>query len=320
MEAGARAETSPAAGPRVWLIAGPTASGKSALALDLAERTGAEIVNADALQLYRDLRVLTARPPDAELLRTPHHLYGVADAAEAWSVGAWLRAALPVLAATAARGRPAVVVGGTGLYFSALTRGLADTPAVPEAVRAAVQARWVRDGEGPFRAALAAVDPQAEARIAPGDGQRLVRALAVAQASGRPLSAWRADTRPALAPGTWRGLVVEPPRPALYGACDARLGAMVEAGALEEVRALLARGLPADRPALKAVGLRELGRHLSGDLGLPAALELARRETRRYAKRQGTWFRNQSADWPRADAGDADARRVQALALFGLSS
>ena len=285
----------------------------------MAERTGAQIVNADALQLYRDLRVLTARPPDADLLRAPHHLYGAADADEAWSVGRWLRAASPVLERAAAQGRPVVVVGGTGLYFAALTRGLADTPAVPEVVRDAVQARWAAEGEARFRRALAAVDPEAEARIAPGDGQRLVRALAVAQATGRPLSAWRADTRPALAPGSWRGVVVEPPRPALYAACDARLGIMVEDGALDEARALLARGLAPHRPALKAVGLCELGRHLSGELSLEEALELARRETRRYAKRQLTWFRNQTADWPRADAADPARRIAQGLAAFDLS-
>lgn len=284
--------------PGVWLIAGPTASGKSAAALALAERTGAEIVNADALQVYRDLRILSARPSPAEEARAPHHLYGVADAAEAWSVGRWLRAVLPVLEAVRERGRPAVVVGGTGLYVRALTRGLAETPAVPEAVRASVEARWGGEGETAFRAVLSHADPAAAARIAPGDRQRLVRALAVAEATGRPLTAWMSDTRPPLARGTWRGAVLAPSRVELYARCDARLGAMLEAGALDEVRALLARGLDTGRPALKAVGVREFGAHLRGALALPQALELAQRETRRLAKRQLTWFRNQTPDWP----------------------
>ena len=300
-------------GGGVWLIAGPTASGKSALALALAERVGGEIVNADALQLYRDLRVLSARPGEADLARAPHHLYGVADAGEAWSVGRWLRATLPALGAIAERGRPAVVVGGTGLYFAALTRGLADTPPVPEAVRDAIAARFDHAGEAAARSALAQVDPQAEARIAPGDRQRLVRALAVAQATGRPLSAWMAQTRPALAPGGWRGLVLEPPRQALYAACDARFDAMLAHGAADEARALLARGLAPTLPAMKAVGLRELGRWLAGELDRDAAAAQARRETRRYAKRQLTWFRNQAADWPRLPAPDVDeALRVLA--------
>ena len=291
-------------GPGVWLIAGPTASGKSAAALALAGRTGAEVVNADALQLYADLRVLSARPTPAEEARAPHHLYGVADAAEAWSVGRWLREALPVLQAVRARGRPSVVVGGTGLYLRALTHGLADTPAVPEAVRARVEARWEAEGEAAVRSALAHADPAAAARIAPGDRQRLVRALSVAEATGRALTAWAAETRPTLAPGTWRAVVLAPPRAELYARCDARLGAMVEAGALDEVRALLARGLGPALPALKAVGVRELGAHLRGELALSEALELARRETRRLAKRQLTWFRNQTPDWPVVERAD----------------
>ncbi len=287
--------------PGVWLIAGPTASGKSAAALALAERTGAEIVNADALQIYRDLRVLSARPSPGEEACAPHHLYGMVDAAEAWSVGRWLRAALPVLAEVAGRGRPAVVVGGTGLYLRALTAGLAETPPVSDAVRAEVAAELAAAGEAALRARLAAVDPEAARRIAPGDRQRLVRAAAVARASGRPLTAWMADTRAPLAPGAWRAVVLAPPRAELYARCDARFDAMLEAGALDEVRRLLARGLDPRLPALKAVGVRELGAHLRGEADLGAAREAAQRETRRLAKRQLTWFRNQAADWPRVE-------------------
>ncbi len=302
--------------PGVWLIAGPTASGKSDAALALAERCGGEVVNADALQLYAGLRVLTARPSPDEEARAPHHLYGVADPAEAWSVGRWLRAVLPVLAGIAARGRPAVVVGGTGLYFRALTHGLAETPPVTEAARAAVQARFDAEGEAAFRRALAVADPEAEARIAPGDRQRLVRALAVAEASGRPLSAWRAETRPPLPPEAWRGVVLAPPRDELYARCDARLEAMTAAGALEEAAALAARGLAPDLPAMKAVGLRELLAHVRGELPLGEAVARAQQETRRFAKRQLTWFRNQTPDWPVCEVGGVDARRACVLRRF----
>lgn len=283
----------------VILIAGPTAGGKSALALRLAAETGAEIVGADALQVYRDLRILSARPTPEEEAAAPHHLYGVADAAEAWSVGKWLRAAQGVLAGIAARGRPAIVVGGTGLYFRALTQGLAELPAVPAAVRAEVGAAFEALGEAEFRRRLAERDPAAEARISPGDRQRLARAMEVHRATGRALSDWQAGGVPTLPQGTWRAMVVAPPREELYRRCDARFLAMIEAGALEEVRALIARDLDPALPAMKAVGVRELARHLSGELGLEQAIGLAQQETRRYAKRQLTWFRNQTPDWPR---------------------
>jgi tRNA dimethylallyltransferase len=282
----------------VWLIAGPTASGKSAYALDLAERLGGEIVNADSMQLYSGMRVITARPSEAEEARAPHHLYGVADPSEAWSVGQWLRAVEPVLADIAARGRTAVVVGGTGLYFRALTEGLADVPPVPEAVRAAEQARLETEGEAAFRERLRSFDAAAEDRIAPGDRQRLVRAAAVHAASGRSLSQWRGETgAPLLA--AYEARVIEPERDTLYARCDARFDAMLAGGALEEARAMAARNLSPELPAMKALGLRDLIRHLEGELSLEAAAEEAKLQTRRYAKRQLTWFRNQTPDWPR---------------------
>ena len=284
---------------RIWLIAGPTASGKSALALRLARGIGGEIVNADALQLYRDLRVLSARPTPEDEALAQHHLFGIADAADGWSVGRWLRAASGVLAAVEARGAPAVVVGGTGLYFRALAVGLADIPAVPAAARRAAEQAFDAEGEPAFRASLRAVDAAAEARIAAGDRQRLTRALAVAQASGRALSAWQADTKPVLAPGSWRAVVLEPPRDLLYARINARLVCMVEAGAVEEARALVARGLDPRLPAMKAVGLRELA---DPSLSPAEALAAAQQATRRYAKRQLTWFRNQTPDWPRVEA------------------
>lgn len=286
----------------VTLLGGPTASGKSRRALETAERTGAVIINADSQQLYADLRVLSARPTAAEEARAEHRLYGVADAADAWSVGRWSRAVAPLLAELAAEGRPALLVGGTGLYFTALTKGLADIPDVPVAAREAAGQAFDADGEAAFRARLAAIDPRAATVIEAGDRQRLVRAAAVAAHTGRVLSDWQADTRPLLAPGSWTGMVIEPEREALYAACDARVAFMVEAGALEEVRALTARGLDPALPAMKAVGVREFAAHLAGETTLEAAVEATRQATRNYAKRQLTWFRNQTPDWPRGQA------------------
>jgi tRNA dimethylallyltransferase len=292
-------------GPTAWLIAGPTAGGKSALALKLAEDVGGEIVNADSMQLYADLRILTARPSPEDEAAAPHHLFGVADAAEAWSVGRWLRAARDVLAGIAARGRPAIVVGGTGLYFRTLTQGLADTPAIPAALRAGTQALYDHSGEMEFRAMLSAADPRAAQRIAAGDRQRLTRAYEVYLASGRALSDWQASTAPTLPPDAWRGLVLEPPREALYARCDSRLAAMVEAGGIEEVARLVARGLDPGLPAMKALGVAPFAAHLRGERSLAEALDQARQDTRRYAKRQLTWFRHQTPDWPRFETVEA---------------
>ena len=285
----------------VVLLAGPTASGKSALALDWAEAGGAEIVNADSQQLYADLRVLSARPSEDDQRRAPHHLYGVADGAEAWSVGRWLRAALPILADIRTRGRTAIVVGGTGLYFRALTEGLAEVPEIPAETLRAAEADFERLGEETFRARLAGLDPQAAARIGPGDRQRMVRAWTVLAATGRPLSEWRGDTRPVLKAESWSGVVVELPRPVLYARCDARVDAMVQQGALEEAARLVARGLGPELPVMRALGVRPFAAHLAGRLDLDSAVAQVRTDTRRYAKRQLTWFRNQTATWPRMD-------------------
>lgn len=301
--------------PRIWLIAGPTASGKSALALRLAQEIGGEIVNADALQLYADLRVLTARPSPEEEAQAPHHLFGVADAADGWSVGRWLKAALETLSQINSWGRPAILVGGTGLYFKALTEGLAEIPAVPNEVRQTAESEFIRLGETGFRSRLAAEDPAAEARIARGDRQRLVRAWEVFAATGVSLTAWQGRTEPVLATGSWRGVALDPPRPALYARCDSRLLQMAANGALEEAAALDSRGLPPDLPAMKAVGLRELAAHKRGEIGLTEAIAAAQMETRRYAKRQATWLRGQMAAWPRITATEAEEQWRQFIAL-----
>jgi len=300
--------------PRITLIAGPTASGKSALALGLAAQTGAEIINADAQQIYGDLPILTAAPSREDLQAVPHHLFGVAKATEIWSVGHWLRAACAQIADIRAQDRPVILVGGTGLYFRALTEGLADIPAVSAADRDQIEARYDDMGEVAFRKGLALHDPAAEARIEQGDRQRLIRALSVMETSGKSLSDWQADTTSALSGQDWTGVVMEMDRALLYERCDNRLVAMIEAGVLDEVAALAAHGLDAKLPALKAVGYRELAAHLRGEMDLAEALQAAQRETRRYAKRQLTWFRNQTPGWIRLSATGPEAALRQFIA------
>ncbi len=229
-----------------------------------------------------------------------HHLVGVADAADGWSVGRWLEAANALIE----DGRPYVVVGGTGLYFKALTKGLAVMPTLPQAIRAQVHTEYDALGEAAFRERLAQVDPVAEARIMPRDRQRLSRAWEVYAGTGRSLSDWQSDNAGALPEGSWRGLVLEPPRDGLYARCDVRFEAIMAAGALDEVAALTARGLSPTLPAMKAVGYRELTAHLKGEMSREAAIAAAQMETRRYAKRQTTWARGQMADWARITALD----------------
>ncbi|MBS0332699.1 MAG: tRNA (adenosine(37)-N6)-dimethylallyltransferase MiaA [Proteobacteria bacterium] len=301
--------------PRIWLIAGPTASGKSALALRLAEATGAEIVNADSMQLYADLRLLTARPSTEDEARAAHHLFGTVDAAEGWSVGRWLKAAQEELAKIEGRGRPAVVVGGTGLYFRALTQGLAEIPAIGAEVRQATAAEHEALGPEAFRERLAQVDPAAAARIPPADRQRLTRAWEVWTATGRSLSDWQAHAAFALPQGSWSAAALDPPREALYARCDARLAAMVDQGMLDEVGALAARNLDPALPLMKAVGFREFAAHLRGEASLADALAAAQQQTRNYAKRQATWMRGQMADWPRIGGIDPDDQWRQFIAL-----
>ncbi|WGM30994.1 tRNA (adenosine(37)-N6)-dimethylallyltransferase MiaA [Brevundimonas sp. NIBR11] len=285
--------------PPITLIAGPTASGKSRLALERAQATGAAIVNADSQQLYADLRVLTARPSRDEERLAAHHLYGTVDAAEAWSVGRWTRAVMPLVDELRNQGRPVLIVGGTGLYFTALTKGLANIPDVPTESRDEAMALYDTEGEAAFRLRLTTFDPPAEAAIERGDRQRLIRAFAVARATGRSLSDWQADTSPLLAPGSYDRLVLEPDRQTLYANCDARVLTMMQDGAVEEVHALIARDLDPALPAMKAVGVREISGWLAGETAHADAVAALQQATRNYAKRQLTWFRNQCRDWPR---------------------
>ena len=301
--------------PRILVVAGPTASGKSALVLRIARRFGAEVVNADSMQLYVGLETLTSGPSPEDLDQAPHHLFGVADAADAWSTGRWLRAATDVLAAIHARGRSAVVVGGTGLYARALTKGLAEIPDVPLQVRRTSEADYADLGEVRFRARLSEADPAAAARISPGDRQRLVRAWEVYAATGRSLSEHQRSAQGGLSDGAWRGVALTPSRAELYARCDARLEMMLVMGALDEVAALMARDLDPALPILKAVGYREFAAHLRGERTLGQALAAARRATRNYAKRQMTWIRGQMGDWPQIETLDPDDQWRQFLAL-----
>ena len=291
---------------RAVLIAGPTASGKSAAALDLAEaaaRRGrtAWIVNADSMQVYEALRILTARPGRDEEARAPHRLYGHVPASTRYSVGAWLHDAIKVLAEAQTAGALPIVVGGTGLYFKALTEGLAPVPDIDAAIRAHWAARLALQGPAALHAELAARDADADAAIRPGDPQRILRALEVIEATGRPLAHWQEmpPEAPLPASATLR-VVIEPDRETLYRRIEERLDSMVGHGALEEVRAVLQLRLSPDLPVMKAIGVRQFAAVLDSTMTLPEAVERAKTETRRYAKRQLTWFRNQMRDWPRS--------------------
>jgi tRNA dimethylallyltransferase len=279
--------------PLVVVIAGPTSSGKSALALALAEQMRGTVINADALQCYRDLAILTARPDGGALARAPHRLYGFLDAAERGSAGSWRTLALAEIAAAISERSLPIVVGGTGLYLRALQHGLAPFPEIPEAVREKAAALHLALGGAAFRERLAALDPDSARRLHAGDTQRLVRAYAVVRATGVPAGVWRDRAHPG---STYRfaTILMMPPRDRLYVACDTRFAAMIDCGALAEAAAIAGRGLDPDLPAMKAVGLPELLRHLLGELTFAEAVAAAQRATRRYAKRQLTWFRHQS--------------------------
>ncbi len=282
----------------IILIAGPTASGKSALALALAEKYGGAIINADSMQVYRDLRVITARPSAEDEQRAPHRLYGHVDAAENFSVGRWCTEAAAILDSAERFGRAAVIVGGTGLYFNALTRGLAAVPPIPPEIRETVRARLASEGIGALHAELKHHDPAAAARLMPGDRARIPRALEVVLATGRSLLDWHRDDTPSRLDAARAAKVfLMPERDELLRRVDARFDAMMTAGALEEVRALAARRLDPALPAMKAHGVPWLIRHLNGDITLEEAIEGAKRDTRQYTKRQATWFRNRLPDF-----------------------
>ncbi|MBR1233228.1 tRNA (adenosine(37)-N6)-dimethylallyltransferase MiaA [Bradyrhizobium sp. AUGA SZCCT0182] len=281
-------------GNKAVLIAGPTASGKSALALELAQKTGGVVINTDSMQVYRDLRIITARPTPAEEAQAPHWLYGHVDAAVNFSAGAWVADAAKMLSEAQAAKRLPIFVGGSGLYFKALTRGLSAVPPIPAEVRDSVRARLERDGVEALHAELAKRDPATAERLKPRDRARIARALEVVEATGRALTDWHREGLPPLLPqGEFHALFLAPERDQLYARIDARFDAMLAAGALEEVAALVARHLAPLLPAMKAHGVPALIRHLKGEISQAEAAEIGRADTRHYAKRQFTWFRHQ---------------------------
>jgi tRNA dimethylallyltransferase len=274
-------------GRRALIIAGPTASGKSSLALELAVRLGGTVVNADSMQVYRELRILTARPSPADEAAAPHVLYGVRPAAEPGSVAWWRSEALTAMAGA----RLPILCGGTGMYLQALTEGLADVPEPDPAARDEARALLDQEGPGRLHERLAAVDPVTAAGLRPSDGQRLARAWEVWRSTGQGLAAWQRSTgeKP---PYHFRMILLEPPRDDLRDAIAARFDAMLAAGGLDEVAALAALGLDPSLPAMRALGVPELGAVLRGELELTEARDRAVASSRRYVKRQATWFRN----------------------------
>lgn len=285
--------------PPLIVIAGPTASGKSGLALALAERTGGTIVNADSMQVYRDLRVLTARPDAADEAHAPHRLFGYIDGAEACSAARWASDAKAMLAEVA---NP-ILVGGTGLYLRTLLDGIAPVPEIDPAVRADVRALPVAEAHR----RLQQVDPAAAAKLAPADTTRVARALEVALSTGRPLAAWQAQRVGGIAADyAIMGVVLTPDRADLSMRIERRCDIMLASGAVEEVAALVSRQLDPALPVMRAIGVAPLAEHLAGTLSLAVARDRIILDTRRYAKRQDTWFRHQApAEWVRADTAGA---------------
>ena len=287
------------------LIAGPTASGKSALALDLAEREGGVVVNTDSMQGYSVLDVLTARPSASELARVPHFLYGHVHPSVAYSTGAWLRDVTRLIEDGALSGRPVVFAGGTGLYFRALAEGISDMPEIPQSVRERWRYELKEHGAERLHRLLMHEDSAVAMQLRPTDGQRIVRALEVLDASGRSILEWQAARgRPLIDRDSARFLVIEPDRTELVARIEARFDQMLNKGALDEVRQLMALELDPDLPAMKAIGVRELQAAMAGQIGFPEAIERAKIATRQYAKRQATWFRHQlGSEWRRFRPG-----------------
>lgn len=298
------------------LIAGPTASGKSALALDLAERRGGVVVNTDSMQGYSVLDVLTARPEAADLARAPHYLYGHVHPATAYSTGAWLRDVMKLIEDGTFSERPVIFVGGTGLYFRALAEGISEMPDIPQRVRDRWRYELKEQGAVKLHGLLLREDSAAAMMLKPTDSQRVVRALEVLDASGRSILEWQAERgQPLIDRESARFLVIEPDRAALVARIDKRFDQMLDKGALDEVKRLAALGLDPELPAMKAIGVRELQAAMAGEIGFPEAIERAKIATRQYSKRQTTWFRHQlGPEWLRLRPGDDLETTISALA------
>ncbi len=297
------------------LIHGPTASGKTGLAIALAKRLDGEIINADAMQVYADLNVLTARPTAEELAEAPHHLFGHVDAAARYSAGAWAKQAAERIGALQAQHKVPIIVGGTGLYLMALTEGLSDIPEIPDIARRDARARVATDARA-AHAELALADPETAGRIGPEDRQRVARALEVWLATARPISAYHGAAAPVLQQDEWLGLALTPPREPLYARINARVDAMMRAGALDEARALWERRIDRDLPAMRAHGMPGFADYFDGRIPIEDAVERCKRDTRRYAKRQFTWIAHQFTLWPRVPAESLDIRVRVAAAMW----
>ena len=299
------------------LIHGPTASGKTALAIAVARRLGGEVINADSMQVYRDLRVISARPDAEEMDGVEHHLFGHVDAATRYSTGDWLEEARREIKRVELKGKRAILVGGTGLYLLALTQGLSSIPPVPEDIRAEVRAIAEAEGAEGLRDRLAPVDPETAERLGTGDRQRLARAYEVWLATGRPLGHFHDERQPpVLNDGEWIGFALTPPRARLYQKIDRRFEGMLMQGAMDEARALMARNLDPELPAMKAHGMPWLTAFARGEITAELAAENAKRDTRRYAKRQFTWIGRQFPFWPRIPSPEPENRLRVIHALY----
>ena len=302
----------PATDPDAILITGPTASGKSALAIEMARRHGGVVINADSMQVYDVLRVVTARPSVSDMEGVPHHLYGHVDPRRSYSTGEWLREVTTLLDALSQEGVTPVIVGGTGLYFKALTGGLSAMPDIPEGIRAGLRARLADEGPAALHRVLAGVDPATAERLGEQDGQRIVRALEVIEATGRSIGEFQAGTGPVVIdPARARKIVVLPDRAVLARRIDRRFAAMLDQGAVEEVEALLALKPDPDLPAMRAIGVSQIAAMLKGEMARADVIDRASAATRQYAKRQMTWFRNQMDEsWTRLDPAAPDQSLV----------
>ncbi|WP_320196379.1 tRNA (adenosine(37)-N6)-dimethylallyltransferase MiaA [Agrobacterium rosae] len=283
------------------LITGPTASGKSALALRLAQEKNGVVINADSMQVYDTLRVLTARPSSEEMEDVPHHLYGHVAASKLYSTGEWLREITTLLEKLRGEGRFPVIVGGTGLYFKALTGGLSDMPSIPAQIRESYRTRLLEGGPAGLHEELSNRDPQIASSLRPTDGQRIVRALEVLEATGKSIRTFQEASGPMIIdPERAQKIVVLPERAVLHDRINRRFAGMMQSGAVEEVQALLALDLSPDATVMKAIGVSQIAEMLAGRMTEAEVIEKAAAATRQYAKRQMTWFRNQMGeDWER---------------------
>ncbi|MBK19670.1 MAG: tRNA (adenosine(37)-N6)-dimethylallyltransferase MiaA [Rhodospirillaceae bacterium] len=284
-----------AASGKVLVVAGPTASGKTDLAVDAAEKFGGAVINADSMQIYQGLEVLTASPGLAARLRAPHKLYGIRDPATPCSAGEWVELAKSEISASLDAGLLPIVVGGTGMYLRTLMSGIARMPPVPSEIRSKVRARMKELGSEILHTELQKADPESAKRLDPSDSQRIARATEIFEATGKPLTYWHnQDSNIGQnAEFVFTSILLEPPRDVLYQACNTRFEQMLSGGALDEVKSLSARRLDPDLPAMKALGIPDLLRHIDGQISIEEACIAGQQSTRRYAKRQGTWFKNQ---------------------------